>query len=70
MSRPVVVSAVVAAPLLPDAGLHHWLGIWKSPTNIPVSVPVSTRVNPAAPSPESVTAAPVKVLIRVCRRSY
>jgi len=53
MSRPVEVSAVEVEVL------HQLLGIWKSPVNTPVAGPDSTRVNPVAPSPESVAAAPV-----------
>jgi hypothetical protein len=57
ISRPVAVTAADA-----DAG-HHRFGIWKSPTNFPVDGPVSTRVNPVAPSPLSVLEAPVKVAL-------
>jgi hypothetical protein len=48
MSRPVADSELVA----PD--LHHAVGIWKLPTKIPVSAPVSINVKPVAPKPASI----------------
>ena len=61
MSRPVVVSTSTPG-VSRSTARHQCVGIWKSPRNFPVSGPVSTRVNPVAPNPESVTPRPASSL--------
>jgi len=47
ISRPVVVVGDESP------ALHHALGIWKSPMNVPDAAAVSIRVNPVPPKPVS-----------------